>query len=346
MAEKEMTVKDMYIPSVNDAVNLITRYYRDGEIKKLKLVKEYLESNDISRYIAGDADRFHNATVTLTRIGFYDYAYALAKVGHTRYPKNTDLLGDLLCYGMQCRDLEDLEKWYTALSQINKRFWTWRAYQFSFDYWMKRLPEAKGEELFQWEETIKDIFSRFQDNFRFIMDKSVCEKAFMMKYEYYASKGDDFLAEEALKEATRNEDTKNKCPQCALRLADYYFEKGNYAESLKYSNLAAFIKEDQQSISLGYTNYIRAMSMEYIMRNDNSIVHKVATVYNAYYAAVLYLREEDGRDRLISSIKKQVNMLERETGIESNIIFEDNSSENLKLQQLLQLLNNEMEDQQ
>ena len=341
MAEKEMTVKDMYIPSVNDAVSLIVRYYRDGDIKKLKLVKEYLESNDVSRYIAGDADRFHNATVALTRIGFFDYAYALAEVGYKRYPMNTDLLGDLLCYGMQCRGLKDLEIWYTALERINKRFWTWRAYQFSFDYWMERLPEAKDEELHQWEETIEHIFSSFQDNFRFLKDKSDCEKAFMMKYEYYASKGEDSLAETALKEATINDNTKNKCPQCALKLADRFFEMGNYTESLKYSNLAVSIKEDQPSISLGYTNYIRAMSMEYIMRNDNSIAHNIATVYNAYYAAILYLHEEDGRDRLITSIKKQVKMLEREFGIESNISFEDKSPEKLIFQNLLK---NEIED--
>ena len=331
-----MTVNDMYIPSVNDAVNLIVRYYRTGDIEKLKLVKEYLESNEDSHFIAGDADRFHNATVTLTRLGFYDYAYALAEVGHKRYTKNTDLLGDLLCYGRQCRDLKELEKWYIALTQINKRFWTWRAYQFSFDYWINRLPEASEDELPLWEKTIEEIFTSFQVNFRFLQDKSDCEKAFMMKYEYCSLMGDDAGAENALKEATINENTKNKCPQCALKLADRYFEKGNYAESLKYSNLAVSIKEDQPSISLGYTNYIRAMSMEYLMRNDNSIAHHLAEVYNAYYAAILYLNEEDGRDRLITSIKKQVKVLEREFGMASNISFEDeNYTEKELLQHLL-----------
>ena len=67
----------------------------------------------------------------------------------------------------------------------------------------------------------------------------------------------------SLKEATINDNTKNKCPQCALKFADHFFEMGNYMESLKYSNLAVSIKEDKPTISLGYTKYIRAMSMKY-----------------------------------------------------------------------------------
>lgn len=330
----------MYIPSVNDAVQKIVRYYRADDIDNLKEVKRYLESDDVAHYIAGNADRFHNATVELTRIGFYDYAYALAEVGQKRYPKNTDLLGDLLCYGMQCRDLKHLEKWYTELCRINKRFWTWRAYQFSFDYWMERLPEANEEELEQWESMIVDIFTSFQENFRFLSDKSDCEKAFMMKYEYFTMMGDESKAESALKEATTNKDTKNKCPQCALKLADHYFEKGDYAESLKYADIAVSIKEDQPSISLGYTNYIRAMSMEYEKRRDNGITLGIDAVYNAYYAALLYLSEENGRERLISSVKKQVKMLERETNVESNIPFDESSSQDPDLLHLLKALKN------
>ena len=86
----------MYIPSVTEAVELIVKYYKSNKYEELKNVKTYLQDDETARYIAGDADRFHNATVTLTRIGFYDYAYALAEVGHKRYPRNTDLLGDLI----------------------------------------------------------------------------------------------------------------------------------------------------------------------------------------------------------------------------------------------------------
>lgn len=325
----------MYIPSVNDAVQMIARFYKDGDIDSLEEVKTYLESDNVSRYIAGNADGFHNATVRLTRIGFYDYAYALAEVGHNRYPKNTDLLGDLLCYGMHCRNLKDLETWYNDLCQINKRFWTWRAYQFSFDYWMERLPEANEENLEQWESRIVDIFTSFQNNFRFLSDKSDCEKAFLMQYEYYTMMGEELKAESALKEATTNIVTKNKCPQCALNLADHYFAMGNYAESLKYADTAVRIKEDQPSISLGYTNYIRAMSLEYEKRRENDIIRAIDVVYNAYYAALLYLREENGREKLISSVKKQVKMLERETNIESYIPFEEYSSPESDLLHLL-----------
>lgn len=168
----------MYIPSVDEAAKKIVKYYNDGAIDELNAVGEYLENNDVAKSIAGNGDEFHNATVRLTRAGFYDYAYALAKVGHNRYPRNTDLLGDLLCYGLHCKPLDELQQWYTKLEKINKRFWTWRAYQFSFDYWMERLPYAESdEELHIWEGIIEELFDSFKQNFQYLTDKSDCEKA-------------------------------------------------------------------------------------------------------------------------------------------------------------------------
>ena len=320
-----MTIQEMYIPSVNAAVDLIQQYYSDRNYSDLRTVKEYLENGTVSSFIAGDADRFHNATVGLARIGFYDYAYALAEVGNRRYPKNTDLLGDLLGYGLQCRQLRELEKWYNGpggLKSINQRFWTWRAYQFSFDYWMERLPEASDEQLAQWEKEIEWIFSTFKTNFCFLKDKSNCEKAYMMEFEYYTSKGMEAKAINALERATEDNQTKNKCPQCALKLADRYFELGDYNNALKYADVAVGIKEDQSSISLGYTHYIRAMSKEYVERQLHSASQNIADIYNAYYSAYLYLDSEH-RMHLIDSVKKQVKMLEREFGVESGIPFDE-----------------------
>lgn len=323
-----MNIQDMYIPSVNEAVKLIVECYRSKRYDDLRTVKQYLESEETSKFIAGNATRFHNATVTLTRIGFFDYAYALAEVGHNRYRTDTDLLGDLLCYGLQCRGLSELEKWFNTLTRINKRFWTWRAYQFSFDYWMTRLPEAESDQqLTNWEGIIESIIADFKQNFKFLKDQSDCEKAYVMEFDYLTSKGEDEQALTALVNATRDTRTKNKCPQCALKLSDHYFELGNYEESLKYSTLAVSIKEDQPSISLGYTYYILAMSKEYVERQKGSHRKNIQDIYNAYDSAYLHLVDESDRQRLISSVKKQIKVLERETGVESNIIFDESKND-------------------
>ena len=329
----------IYIPSVDEAAKRIVQYYCDGAIDELNAVGDYLENNDVAKSIAGNGDEFHNATVRLTRSGFYDYAYALAKVGHNRYPRNTDLLGDLLCYGLHCKPLDELHQWYDKLEKINKRFWTWRAYQFSFDYWMERLSYAESdEELHTWETIIEDLFNSFKRNFQYLRDKSDCEKAYMMEFKYYISKGDEKRALNALEEATKNIQTANKCAQCALKLAERYFETGNYEKSYTYANIAVSIKEDQASISLGYAYYILAMSLEWKERKNRSIAANLKQVYSAYYAAYMHL--DSDRMNLLDSVKKQVKQLEFEYAQPSGIEFSSLDKEkNDNIMGLLKLLN-------
>ena len=325
----------MYIPSVEEAAKIIATSYNQEDFDKLKEVIKYLKDNEVAKTIAGNASEFHNATVHLTRVGCFDYAYALAMVGHVRYPKNTDLLGDLLCYGLRCRTYKELEQWYNELDAIMRRFWTWRAYQFSFDYWMERLPEAENDaQLIEWQSKIEKICDDFIANFKYLTDQSDREKAYVMKFEYYNSIGDEKEAIKTLVEATTNPETANKCAQCALKLADRYFELGDYENSYKYAKKAIEIKEDQPSINLGYTNYILAMSLEWIKRENNSIARDIKQVYSAYYSAYIYLRDSN-RIKLMDSVEKQVRKLEFEYGEPSNIPF-DNDGGNRSLLRLLQ----------
>ena len=324
----------MYIPSVDEAAKKIVKYYNEGAFEELNSVGEYLENNDVAKSIAGNGDAFHNATVRLTHAGFFDYAYALAKVGHNRYPRNTDLLGDLICYGLQCKPLDELQQWYTKLDKINKRFWTWRAYRFSFDYWMERLPYAESEEVLErWEGIIEGLFDSFKQNFQYLTDKSDCEKAYMMEFEYYNSKGDDQKALEALVAATENVQTSNKCRQCALKLADRFFETGDYEKSYLYADKAVSIKEDQASISLGYAYYILAMSLEWRERRNRSIGANIKQVYSAYNSAYMHLDLD--KTNLLDSVKKQVKQLEFEyaqpSGIEFDVLYKEKVMDLLSL---------------
>lgn len=335
----------MYIPSVKEAARKIVGYYNREAYEELKTVGKYLENNDVAKSISGDGDEFHNATVELTRQGFYDYAYSLANVGHSRYPCNTDLLGDLIGYGLHCRPLNELQQWYEKLKKINKRFWTWRAYQFSFDYWMERLPYAENEdELDTWENIIVNIFESFKQNFEFLRDKSDCEKAYMMEFKYYNSKGEEEKAISALKAATEDERTINKCAQCALKLATRYFEMGDYDNSFIYANMAVEIKEDQPSINLGYTYYILAMSLEWKEKKNHSIASNIRQVYNAYFAAYIHL--DSDKTNLLDLVKKQVKQLEFEFGQSSDILFDDLDNEKYdNMPSILKLLNNNNFDQ-
>ena len=75
----------IYIPSVDEAAKKIVQHYNNDEIDELNAIGDYLKNNDVAKYIAGNGDDFHNAKVRLPRVGFSDYAYALAKVGHNSY---------------------------------------------------------------------------------------------------------------------------------------------------------------------------------------------------------------------------------------------------------------------
>lgn len=341
----ENTFTELYIPNIVEAANMIYSCYIQKDYPQLNTIIAYLNSQQAKESLAGTADQFHNASVRLVSSGFYDLAYDLvANIGIKRHPRNTDLLGDLLTYGTRCRSLEDLRQWYDQLIDIPKRFWTWRAYQFSFDYLMETLPYAKTEdELSLREQEIEGIFSSFKENFRYLKDKSDREKAYMMEYEFYTSKGEEKRALEALENGVKA--LPHKCAQCALKYADHQFEMGNYADAATYAKIAVDVKEGQPSINLGYTYYIWAMSLEQLTRKDNalSITDRIQEIYSAYHAAYQYM--ESGRDNLIASIKRQVVALEFDSKISSNIDFSrlEKEKEN-SLSKLLQMLSTNDDD--
>ncbi len=339
-----MSTIQLYIPSVTDAARRIVSAYFKEDYDMLQEIKVYLGNNNVAGAIAGTASEFHNAAVELTRNGFYEYAYALIEIGIQRHPRDTDLLGDLLAYGLHCRSIKELQQWYDALSNVHKRFWTWRAYQFSFDYLMARLPYSDtDEEVSLMEHEIKCIIESFKDNFKFLNDKSDCEKAYMMEFEFYSSKGEETLAEQALIEATNK---LVKCAQCALKYADRCFERGDYGETIKFATIAAHIKEDQPSISLGYTNYILAMSLEQVARQRNALnnANDLGDIYSAYYSAYTYLSSEKGREHLINSVTHQVKVLEFVTGTKSGIDFSALDSKEYSLMKILQGISSKQEE--
>ena len=314
----------LFIASVTDAATKITSYYRANRFGDMLKVREYLANKEVAQSIAGTSDDFHNAAVKLTRQGLYEYAYAMVEVGHDRNPKNTDLLGDLLVYGMHCKQLKELIQWTEKLNKIPHRFWTWRAYQFSADFWMEMLPYAEtDEELDKYEAEIQKLIEDFKANFKFLKDKSDCEKAYMIGFDFYHSRGEEETALNELRACVKT--LPGKCAQCALKLADYYFSSGDYHNAEYYAKIAVEVKEDQSSINRGYTYYILAMSKEKNLRTTNGLQQSIKDVYSAYYNA--YMNLDPSREHLLESVKSQVKQLEFEFRTPSNIPFAEMDKE-------------------
>lgn len=335
----------IFIPSAEAASRMITDAFLQNDYAKITSIQRLLQSTSVMSSISGSGDEFHNAAVNLTRVGMFGFAYDLIRVGINRNPRNTDLLGDALQYGMRCgTPQQELQSYYEQMQNINKRFWTWRAYHFSFDYLMWLLPYQDSDtEIDRIEGEIRAIIQAFKDHFNFLADQSDCEKAYMMEFEYYISRGETQNAYQALETGTR--ELPHKCAQCALKYADHLFESGDYRNTIEYAKIAVNIKEDQPSISLGYTYYILAMSQEWAMREDHAMAQeeKIKEVYNSYYSA--YLNMEDGRDHLAKAIKNQVKTLEFETGKPSRIPFEelDEGRASIGMSSLLKALQSQSE---
>ena len=300
---------EMYIPSIENAVQRIISAYFNENYSEIREIMEYVLN---SSTIAGSENDFHNAAVNLVRMGDYENATLLLVHGLSRYPRSTNILADLLEYGMECRRISEISTYYfDNLSKINKKYWTWRAFHFSIDFLMVYIQYTDNDD--QENAVIKEITQLISDYKKF---KPLDERAYMVEHDFYNLINQEDRAIKALKEAM---DTLKICPQCALNYADMLFEKGEYKTAIPILERTVSIYEDQPSISLGYAYYILALSREYILKNENRSFteENVKPIFDAYFSALEYL--EENKLHLKKEIYKKVHILERETQISSCI---------------------------
>ena len=112
----------------------------------------------------------------------------------------------------------------------------------------------------------------------------------MVEHDFYKLINEKDKARNSLKTAV---ETLTVCPQCALNYADSLFEIGSYTEVIPIVEKAVNIREDQPSISVGYAYYILALSREYVLRNNNTILNQnnIKPVFDAYYSALEFLED-------------------------------------------------------
>ena len=318
----------LYIPSISIATDMIIKAYLQEEYPKIKEVMDYIVNTPT---IAGNADEYHNASVKLTRIEDYDNAVVLLEHGLKRYPRSTDILADLLLYGLKCRKISEISPYYyDRLSKINKKFWTWRSFHFSIDFLMIYIQYADTAD--QENAVVQEIELLIADYKKFYPND---ERAYMVEHDFYALINEKEKAENALKTAV---DRLKVCPQCALNYADSLFEVGDYANVIPIAEKAVNIREDQPSISVGYAYYILALSKEFVLRSSNTTLNQnnVRPVFNAYYSAIEFL--EGDKQHLTKQIEKRVKILERESNVQSGISFSVGNKEiPAILKQLLQM---------
>lgn len=227
-------------------------------------VKEYLyEENDEALYeiieetlsqkkVVGSIDDFHNLAVNFSRKDDYETACNILDKGLEQFPKAVDLLADYLQNGINCDRVKLCEEYFSRLMRIPMMRWTWRGFSFGIDY-MKSLADniETEEKLMKWRKKMLDLADTYYKYFPYDEDCFVVKADI---YKYFNDKEKEIeILEEALKKI-------KSCPRCSLRLADIFFEQGEYKKALEYIEKCKYgAVQTQEKINQGYMYYLSGL---------------------------------------------------------------------------------------
>lgn len=260
--------------------------------------------------LVGSADDVHNYSVELARRGEYVLAVQVLKKGLNTYPRNTDLLADILQYCCCCGEHAESAKYYFQLKAIPKFLWTWRAFSFSIDY-IKDSLESSGDDYSEDDYNNKrkemcDLANAYCQTFPYLED------SYVSLSDIYYLFGDKSKSQDILEEAL----SKLKvCPKCALKLADMFFERGEMVRALeiiKRGLLDANQVEDK--INTGYLYLLSGLSKTSLLHGKNFVEDKkeIISIYEDFNIAL----EQIGHERFKKVIRNKIIVIRTKTNIE------------------------------
>ncbi|MBQ8298270.1 MAG: hypothetical protein IJX99_00065 [Clostridia bacterium] len=205
-----------------------------------------------SNYV-GDESMYHNLGVTLVSRNLYSLACDVIKHGIDRIPNSVDLLADYIKYAGKCNKYEECQKAYNAIKKISKARWNWRAFSFSIDYLLSLL-KLYDEASHEYKSCFDELNVLAEEFVSYLPGK---ETAYMSKAEVHREFNRTQEEISVLEEALKNIKV---APKCSLRLADLYFEAGEYnktLELLEQCKIAAL--EPQHGVRVGYLYLLSAL---------------------------------------------------------------------------------------
>lgn len=268
-----------------------------------EFIRNLLSQSEIS----GDADDWHNIAVDIAKKDYYDLCCDLLEEGLRRFPGNTDLLGDYLQYGTSCGRIEQCKQYYKQLSKLPKVKYTWRSFHFSVS-WLTYLWESSEtqKEMDKLYEQMQTLVSSYRDYFPHKEDSYVCAADM---YNLVKQRG---MVQEVLLDAVGQ---KFPSPKCALRLADIYFEQGDYEKSLEMVQKS--LKDAnrvQQSVNEEYLYYLSGLARISIRNNSEGQTEagSVEKIYRDFEDCLRLGSRREFRD----SIQEKIAVLKRQTQVE------------------------------
>lgn len=278
-------------------------WYEENDEAIYELIEEVLSQEKV----VGSIDDFHNLAVDFSRRDDYETACNILDKGLKLFPRAVDLLADYLQNGINCDRRKLCEEYFDILMKIPMIRWTWRGFSFGIEY-MKSLAdtiETEGE-LIEWKQKMLNLADNY---YRYFPDN---EDTFLVKADIYRYFNDREKECQILQEALKKIQI---CPKCSLRLADIFFEKGEYKQALEYIEKCKYgAVQTQEKINQGYMYYLSGLCKaaevyQFSLYND---IEKIRDIYSDFDIAEKLKMSFSTYKKVM---ERQIYILESKSGI-------------------------------
>ena len=272
LLSNEHTAKNVFlkeVASVYDVHQIVEAIWNSdnkpdniAELTKRYVEKVITKTSDLR----GDENDYHNLAAECARHSLYAMACEICEAGLVFFPQNIDLLSDWIQYGTATGNIDAaVIEPLNRLLAIDKTHWSWRAFDFTVDYYI-----AAG--MFEEAENLADDF---------VLYCPYEERAYYCQAEVYQKR---YAKEEGIHKtiiALQTAMDKNiNCPLCENKLADVLSDCGRLDEALVAANRAIQeLAQEQPSVNYGYVIYRRALildRMAYKAQADRLDAHDIA----------------------------------------------------------------------
>lgn len=296
--------------------------YSQSPEKKMRDLARLVKDETLT--ILANSNDFHNLAVDYARLNIYDCAVWILERGLTTSPYSSDLLADMILYGIESGQRPVCEKAHANLMRLEKDAWGWRAYSFTISYYLdkaRRLPKGKSREALK-EKTfaLVEEFISFGKSH----PEDAADRAFSCKAKVISEFGGKETKEDVLRAGC---EVINPAPQCALHLADIVFNRGKYDETLALLRQCILaVQRPQPDINCAYTYLLCAMAKTSKLiaeTPDGDYSNKefeIQTIYKDFHTA---LAAQDIAPVYESAAQRTIKVLEVQTGFQDTTPMSD-----------------------
>lgn len=277
-SDKELLEKAKTTTSIIQAAGLV----RSCPESMIRNVADIILTRILNNEILGDADDFHNIAVDFSRKNMPDVSTSICQHGINIWKDNIDLNADALTYAMDAGKTTKAAAIAEKL-EINcpdRSKWNWRGFKFLLNYYLTNRPDG-------FEKKASVLIQDFK---KYLPHE---EKAYTSDASrlVYAGKFTDAM--NVLEEAV----SKLNAPQCALTLADMYFERARYEDVIRVATLGiAYSAEPQPGIRVPYLIFLRAMAKDALyLKSGRNSQEEAHAIIREYELAKKYVSSQEER---------------------------------------------------